>query len=292
MKLRRTGLLLALAIAVLCIGIDASGANDIAQVASATWWSKRPAAMPTTGATSFEVASGVDGDESVAGLRVLVHGTVTKATLTISEAANQPTAISAPKLQVCTTSGAVMAGPNPGAYTDAPKADCDKGASALARDDKGNWSADVTSWLTGAINEVHLMVVPAPDKTLPVPPTFFVQFATSRITAEGTPDVTTPVAASAPPKGPPAGKTTVTAAPSRSTASAPVSTPATVPTPTPTSVAATPTPQRLGGIPVSSTTKKKQWGKLVWVLPLSALIAFGWVLGRKSLLERGLLASS
>lgn len=296
MKLRRTGLLLALATTVLIVGVDARGAGEVAKVDSAMWWSKRPgaAAMPTTGATSFEVASGVDGDESVAGLRVLVHGTVTKATLIISEAANQSTSISVPKLRVCKTSGGWTNGPNPADYAAAPKPECDKGSVALARDDKANWSAEVTQWLTGAVSEVHLMVVPAPDTTLPVPPTFFVQFATARLDAQGTPDVTTPVAAPVvPPKAPAAGRTTSPTVPSRTTPTAPAGS-ATPPTtvPTPTAGVATQTPQRLGGVPVSSTTKRKQWGKLVWAIPLSALLAVGWVYGRKTLLERGLLATN
>ncbi|HEV3227685.1 MAG TPA: hypothetical protein VGZ52_12650 [Acidimicrobiales bacterium] len=291
MRRHRVALLLGVAAMLLVIAVEAQGADDVAKVDKVGWWSKRPAAQPTTGPTSFEVANGVDGAESIAAVRVLIFGSVTKGTLIISEAANQTTSISVPKLQVCQTDTPWILTKNPGAYADAPKPECDKGAIALVRDDKGNWSADITNWLTGARSEVSVMVVPAADTTLPVPPTFFVQFATSRLEASGTPDVTTTTGA---PKSPavvaPSGGGTVTPVPSHSTP-APVTTPAAPTTaPTPTTVAASQTPKRLGGVPVASTTKRKQWGKLVWVVPLSALIAFGWVLGRKSLTERGALA--
>src|SRR5207248_1535499 len=82
-------------------------------------------------------ARGVDGNESVAAIKILIYGSVTKATLVISEAANQTTAVSVPKLQVCKTDGAWTVTGNPGPYKDAPAPNCAAAAAPLTRDDKG-----------------------------------------------------------------------------------------------------------------------------------------------------------
>lgn len=296
MMQRRAFALLAFATLLLVVAFDAQGASDVAKVDKVGWWSKRPAAQATTGPTSFEVASGPDGNESVAAVRILIYGTVTKATLVVSEAANQTTAISVPKLQACRTDTPWILTKNPGPYTDAPKPDCTSGAVALARDDKGNWTGDITAMLTGPLSERSVMVLPAEDKSLPVPPTFFLQFATARVEADGTPDV-------APASSPPTTVASAGAAPSR-TVTPPPATAAPRPTSasTPTTAAVTPTtaaktdaaavPTRLGGTPVNAASKKKQWGKLVWIVPLSAIIAVGWVLTRKALTDRDLLAAN
>src|SRR3954468_7619976 len=186
MTRRRAFALLGVVVLVLAFAFEANGASDVAKVDKVNWWSKRPAAQPTVGDSSFEVASGPDGNESVAAIRVLIFGSVTKATLVISEAANQTTAVSVPKLQACQTGQWTTLNTSPGPYASALKPDCSK-AVALTRDDKGNWTGDITAMLQGAFNERDVMVMPAEDKTLPVPPTFFVQFATSRVEADGPP---------------------------------------------------------------------------------------------------------
>jgi len=295
MNRRRALALLVVAGLVLAFAFEANGASDVAKADKANWWSKRPGAQPTTGATSFEVASGPDGDESVAAIRVLIFGSVTKGTLVISEAPNQTTAISVPKLQACQTSQWTTLNTSPGPYAQAPKPDCSKQV-ALTRDDKGNWTGDITSMLQGALNERDVMVMPAEDKTLPIPPTFFVQFATARVEADGTSDVSPPpsspktsVAVVAPsshsstPSGP-------VSAPSRVTATPPTAPAAPPPTTAPAKTTAQPVPARIGGPPVNAAAKKKQWGKLTWILPLSAAIAVGWGLLRKFLIERNLVA--
>jgi hypothetical protein len=43
---------------------------------------------------------------------------------------------------------------------------------------------------------------------------------------------------------------------------------------------------------VNAAAKRKQWGKLGWIVPLSAVLAFGWILFRKFLIERDLFAST
>lgn len=275
--------------------LEANGASDVAKVDKVNWWSKRPAAQPTVGDTSFEVASGPDGNESVAAIRVLIFGSVTKGTLVISEAPNQTTAVSVPKIQACQTSQWTTLNTSPGPYAQAPKPDCTSPV-ALTRDDKGNWTGDITPMLQGAFNERDIMVMPAPDKTLPIPPTFFVQFATARIEADGTPDVTTtvpsaPKAVVTPPSAHSSTPSGPVSAPSRVTTAPPVSA-APPPTTAPAAAAAQPVPTRIGGPPVNAAAKKKQWGKLTWIVPLSALIAFGWVVIRKAFIDRNLFAST
>jgi paraquat-inducible protein B len=43
---------------------------------------------------------------------------------------------------------------------------------------------------------------------------------------------------------------------------------------------------------VNAAAKRKQWGKLTWIVPFSAAIAFGWILFRKYVIDRRLLAST
>jgi hypothetical protein len=227
----------------------------------------------------------------VAAIRVLIYGSVTKATLSISEAPNQATAVSVPKLQACPTSSPwqLPSSPGtPGAYADAPTPQCDQATIPLARDDKGTWTGDVTALLAGKRSEMSLMVVPAPDKTLPVPPTFFVTLATSRVAADGTPDVTQ--AHVVPPPPPPAATPSVSApthspsiTPSSPAATPITTTPATTPTTEPT---ATSIPDRLGGTRVNSTHPPKAWGKLLWIIPLSAIAAMAWARARRVIVER------
>ncbi len=291
MMRRKAGLVGIMTLLLAFVAIEAHGADDLVKVGNVGWWSKRPAAQPTAGPTSFEVASGIDGDESVAALRLLIYGSVTKATLTITEAPNQATSISVPKLQVCPTDTPWVITTSPGAYADAPKPACDRVALPLTRASTGAWTADVTGLLSGARSEVSVMVVPAPDSTLPVPPTFFVQFATSLVSADGTLDSpltppTVPVAAPPAQSGGSANAPRPAVTPA--TATPATATPATAPTPTTTAAP----PSRLGGVRVASTHKPKQWGKLVWVLPLSALLALGYARLRRVLLERGVVAAT
>ena len=291
MRRRRLVALAGLAGLLLLVAVAAQGASDIAGVDKVGWWTKRPGAQPLSGPTSFEVASGPDGDESVAALRILIFGSVTKATLSMSEVANMGTAaISVPKLQVCRTDTPWVLTTNPGAFADAPKPSCGGGSAPLTRDTTGNWSGDVTSMLAGNRSEISLMVVPTPDTTLPVPPTFIVDIATSRVTTEGTPDLS-------PSASPPTTQAVVTV-PARG-ASPPPPAPATItpstsvaaPAPTTTAPASV-VPPRLGGNRVASTKKRNDWGKLFVLVPLSAIAAFGWVFGRKYATERGTLASA
>jgi len=291
MKRRRLAMMGSVAALLLVVAYAAQGASDVARVGNVGWWSKRPAAQPIPGPTSFEVASGPDGAESVAALRILIDGSVTKGTLILTEVANMGTAaISAPKIEVCITDTPWVLKTNPGPYTEAPTPACDKGRSPLVRDASGTWTADITSMLVGSRSEVSVMVVPAPDSTLPIPPTFIVDVATSRVETEGEPDVvpTTEPAVVAPPVNPSGPAQT----PTRPSGPAVTTPAAVVTTPTTTAAPAAVVPKRLGGQRLASTSKPKHWARLIYLIPLSALLACGWVLGRKFAVERTQLASS
>ncbi len=280
----RSALVVGVAAWLLSWALQAFAAADIVHIAAVGWWSKRPGASATVGDGSFEIASGIDGPESVAAFRILVTGSVTKATLVLTEASNPLTFV--PKLQACPTDTPWVLPTNPGNYADAPHAACDRLSIPLTRDPaKAIWTGDVTGVVGGALSETSLMVVPAPDATLPVPPTFFIDFAAPRVDADGTPDVTTttqaaapapPVTASAAPRPPSVG----THATAPTTAPAPATTAVTQPVARPT------TPARFT---VPSTHRHKPWGKLGWIIPLTAAIAFGYTYARKTLAERGLV---
>lgn len=284
MTRRRTALLGVVAAVLFVVAIAAQGASDIARLGNVGWWTKRPAAQPIPGPTSFEVASGPDGAESVAALRILIDGSVTKATLVLTEVPNMGTAtINVPKVEVCITDTPWVLKTNPAAFADAPTPACDKARAPLARDQAGTWTADVTSMLAGSRSEVSVMVVPAPDTTLPVPPTFIVDIATSRVDTEGQPDVvpTTAPAVVAPPVSP-SGPSQLPTRPS-----SPIATTPTVAPPTPTTAApVAAAPKRLGGPRLASASKPKHWARLVYLVPLSALLGCAWVLGQKFALER------
>jgi hypothetical protein len=284
-KLRLGAVALVAAIG-LGVAYQAQGAADVAHIGFVGWWSKRPAAMPTKTDTGFEIANGVDGPESIAAFRILINGDITKATLVLTEESDTSSvAVSTPKLQVCPTDSPWLK-INDGKYADAPKPSCDS-PIALTRDAaKLTWSADVTGLLAGPRSELSLMVVPAPDASLPVPPTFLVTFTTPRIDATGTPDIAPTTAASKPAvTAPTSGSSSPVAAP-HVTPKVPTGTPATAATAPPTTAApapqqqaAAPTPARFA-VP-GSKRGPKPWGKLVVLVPLSLLASAAYTIARK-----------
>ena len=150
---------------LLVVAIAAQGANDVARVDNVGWWSKRPAAQPISGPTSFEVASGPDGDESVAALRILIDGSVTKATLSLTEVANMGTAaISVPKLAGVPHRHALGAHDEPRRLRRRAEAILWRARRTLPATPPVRGPADITSMLAGNRSEVSLMVVPRPTR--------------------------------------------------------------------------------------------------------------------------------
>jgi hypothetical protein len=276
------------------LAYQANGAADVAHIDFVGWWSKRPGAMPTKTDTGFEVgSSGVDGTDSVAAFRILINGDIKSATLVLTEESDTASiGISTPKLQLCPTSTPWLK-VNDGKYDDAPKPDCSS-PIAMTRDaTKLTWSADITSLLAGPKSELSLMAVPAPDDSLPVPPTYFITFTTPRIDATGTPDVKEPTPAAAG-HGPAVTSAPVASKPSSAprvttkapTAPGPTAAPAapatSAPAAAPQQQAAAPTPARFGA--PANQKASKQWGKLIVLVPLSLLAGAAYTLARRRLI--------
>lgn len=258
----------------------AQSSPDLVSVDKVGWWTRRPGAMAYGNANLFEVAAGVQGDESVAALRVLIRGDITKATLTLAESDAPLAQINPGKLRVCTTSVPWLV-TDGGAFADAPKADCSRAVELTRTADVNNvgaWTGDVTAMLAGARSETSLMVVPSPDPAAVVPPTYYIKLA-ARIDAEGTSDApppTTPpeVAPVIPSSGGGGGATTLPhVTPATGTTATPVTAPAggtTTPTTAPKRFALASAPKEV-----------KHWGRLFWLLPLAAIGGALFTGGRK-----------
>lgn len=268
---------------------DADPVLRIADVSQVGWWTQRPGAQPV-GEGKAEVASSVRGNESVAALRVLIRGEITKATVVLAETDAPLSAVSPGQVRVCTTQQPWLM-VDGGKWADAPKPDCGQGVELTrATDPTGAaaWSGDVTSLLAGPRSEVSLMIVASEKQSSALASNWFFTFA-PRITAEGTPDVPSTTVPAAPPSTVISG-----GAP---TVPRVTSSPATVaPTPT-TAVAAVATPAPADANQprrfqvTSSHRSGKPWGKLIWpLLPLAALLAFAYTFGQQYVRERSVAA--
>jgi hypothetical protein len=264
----------------------ARSSTDITLVETVGWWTKRAGAQPTGNPANFEVAAGVQGDESIAALRVLVRGDIRKATIVMGEADAPFKALTTPTLRVCPTSDPWRLQPklDGGAYADAPKPDCTNAVELTRTKDpagNGSWSGDVTRFLAGARSEVSLMVVPLPDPKAVLSPAYWVKFL-ARVDAEGTPDVK-PISTPTPPTSPAVSNTP---APPRVAAPAgPVAPATTAPPPTSTPSTAVAAPPKRFAV-VTASHQNKPWDKLFVLIPLAAIGAALFTGGRKYWAER------
>jgi hypothetical protein len=174
-----------------------------------------------------------------------------------------------------------------GKWADAPQPDCSH-AVELTRvtdaNDVGSWSGDVTAILKGSRSELSLMVVPSTDQGSPLTANWFVTLV-PRIAAEGTPDVPETTTSSTTPPPPAAGNTGGTVSSPRVPSSSPA--PTTTPTTTTQQAAAAPPAEPKRFQVASSNAPSKPWGKLIFpLLPLSALLAFGYTYARRYLENR------
>jgi hypothetical protein len=260
----------------------AQSSADLTIVDKVGWWTRRAGAQPTGNPANFEVAAGVQGEESIAALRVLIRGDVTKATLVMGEADAPFKDLTTPTLQVCTTAvpWLVVDG---GAYADAPKPDCSNAAPLTRTKDpagNGSWSGDVTRFLAGSRSEVSLMVVPAPDKAAVLPPTYWVKFL-ARVDAEGTPDAKPAASSITTPTSPAANSATQ---PRVTAPAGPIAPATTAAPPTTAPASAVATPRRF--TVATASHQKKPWGKLFVLLPLAAIAAALYTGGRKFWAQR------
>jgi len=262
-----------------------SAAPSLTLVDKVGWWTRRPAALPTENPANFEVAEGVQGDESIAALRVLIRGDITRATLVLGEADAPFKDLEEGKLRVCTTAEPwiVVDG---GKWDDAPTPDCGAAVELTRTADpagNGSWAGDVTNYLAGARSEVTLMVLPSPDAAVPLPTTYWIKFL-ARVDAEGTPDLQPPAV----PTVPTAPLANVPPAPALTTPAGTV-TPATTAAPPTTVAAAAPPvaePPKRFAVATPRKTPPKPWGKLFILVPLSAIGAALFTGGHKFWAQR------
>jgi hypothetical protein len=140
-----------------------------ATISETGWWSRSPGTATPAG--GFEVAKSLEGDLSVAALKVQVEGTVTSALVVLVEAPGGVNAESG-VIEACPTTGDWKAAA-PGALEDAPPAQCDQGKVALTRNGgAGTWTGDLAPLLARG-GTVGILLKPgvATAVVAPTPPT-------------------------------------------------------------------------------------------------------------------------
>lgn len=194
MSTRRTLTGASMALASLGL-LGGTAAADGDPPAAVGWWTRAPgaSAAPDGG---FEVAALGSEPASVAALRFDVSGTPTAATLTLVESGGTVTPATA--LQVCTTT-APWEPANPGAYDDAPEADCAAAVDLTRDEEAAEWTAEVGSLLAAG----SLMIVPAdtPGGGSPLDPGFRVTFSEAALAVVATPSVSSSPAFAQPTPG-------------------------------------------------------------------------------------------
>jgi hypothetical protein len=167
--MRRVRTALAVGLAGAAIGFallpgDVS-AQAAASVAEVGWWSRQPAVVP---GSAFEVARAPDGDVSVTAIRIRVDGQPSSAQLQLAEV--QTTG--SPSLQVCPTLATwTPPSPPPGTWDARPAPTCGATPVRLVHNDVQKiWSVDVRSFLAPGQPTVSVMIVPAPDESVTIPP--------------------------------------------------------------------------------------------------------------------------
>ncbi len=294
---RRAGGVTALVVALVLLAVPGLQRADAeATVPAWGWWTDRPTAPPAgeagegqpVGAAAVEVASGVDGT-SVAALRVTGTGVVDEAVLVLAESQPGGPDVS---VDVCSVS-APFTPTDGGALDDAPGQDC-LGAITVERDPATQtWRAEVTRLVSGT-DDVTLLLVPgaAPVEGLPIGgATAVVRFGGVALEVQGggvaptttaAPTTTTPVtspppATVAPPTPAPASPSfspTPTIAPTTTApAVEPVSPPVDADTADELSV-----PSLTAG-PISGGDDGAPWIRLGLLVPLSAAVGYGTVIG-------------
>ena len=175
--------LVSFAVVLVVSASTAASGQSSADITQVGWWSRRPGAaeLPEGG---FEVAWGVQGEESVAA--VLVVGGIEEpdeVLLILNESAE--TNVDSAAIRVCTSATTWQAA-NPGAYEDRPTANC-AAATQLGRDSStSRWIADVTAFV--APGPVSLMLVPVEtpvDENLPVAAPYQVTFSGAQLRVSG-----------------------------------------------------------------------------------------------------------
>lgn len=281
------------ALVLLATGI--AGALDGDPPANSGWWSQAPgaASQPDGG---FQVAALAGQPVSVAALRFSTPSGVTSATLTLQEA-DGGFVTPASSVQVCKTTDPWEPA-NPGAYEDAPTPDCSAG-SLMTRDAAALvWSADVASLLPTLGGESSLMIVPGETAGggSPLDPGYSVTFTAAALAVTAAPGTTVGPATTlytAPPTPsggggggspsftPPGAVTPTTLAPT---------TPDTAPADdAPATGEAFQPPGLAGGATPGGGGDDQPWERLLFLVPISAILGIGTVYGKRVLAQRGIV---
>ena len=166
MRRLRAALLAGLAAAgvVAAMGPSRVVAQADAAVAETAWWSRQPTNAP---GTAFEVGQAPDDAISVAAFRIRVGGQPTRAELQLTEIQTTGTA----SMEVCPTASPWTAG-GPKAWDDGrPQPSCPATPVRLTHNEiQRLYTVDVLAMLPPGQQSVDLMVVPAKDESLTVPP--------------------------------------------------------------------------------------------------------------------------
>lgn len=270
------------AVGTVLMGIAAPSAADVAIVETA-WWSDSPTASAPEG--GLVVGASMTGTSSVGAIRVGVGRGVRSATLTLVETGGRNQ--DAGGIQACVAADDWSAGPG-GSLDDAPEWSCVDPPIELTRDG-GRWTADVTPLLAGRSGAASIMVVPADDLdlTATLGLGFEAQFGRPALQATEEPppaplpsstSTTAPPAAPPPAVAPPTPGPTPQPRPAQPPAFDTPGAPATVETipaaePSPTTTT-TPPPvdEQAAPLPLDEPSDGKPWGRLLFYLPLSAVV--------------------
>lgn len=280
------------ALVLLVTGI--AGALEGDPPSNTGWWSQNPGAaeQPDGG---FQVASLAGQPVSVAALRFAPPSGVTSARLTLQEA-DGGFVTPASTIQVCRTTEPWEPA-NPGAYEDAPTPDC-AAAVPMTRDAEALvWSAEVASLLPTLGGEATLMIVPGETAGggSPLDPGYSVSFTEAALAITAAPGTTvgpaTTLYTAPPPSSGGGGSSFTPPGPAIPQTTIAPTTPDTAPGDAdPATGEAFQPPSLSGGAePGGGGGADQPWERLLFLVPLSALIGVGAMYGKRTLAQRGVL---
>lgn len=271
-----------------------ASALDGSPPANVGWWSRDPSAsaQPDGG---FQVAGLANEPVSIAAVRFSTPSGVVTANLSLQESGGFVTPASS--LQVCKTIEPWEPA-NPGAYDDAPAPDCTAPVT-LERDAEAMvWSAPVGALLPSVGGDTTLMILPAESAGggSPLDPGFQVTFSEAALAVVSAPGTTSgpsttfssgSLGGTGGGGGGGSSSFTPPPPPTPTTTAAPT-TPDTAPE-APASGDAFQPPALAGGATPGGGGSDQPWERLLFLVPLSALIGVGMTYGKRVLQERGVL---
>lgn len=279
-----------LLVAALALGfaaaLPAPASADTGPPVALGWWTRRAGAT-ARGDGGFELAAGVQGEESVAALRLAVPADATSVRLVVTEAAGAVPSDTAFRACPAVSSWDPA---DAGAWDARPTADCDAGSVDAAAESSGRWALDLTAFAASATGPtIDVVLLPTPPEAVPGFGTSFGFTAAFTAAEVATDRPTTAVAAGASPRPASAAATTATPPASLPARTPIVAVPAVGPALPPPSARTTPTSTSAalvgGGGPgeaiaapmfdLARSDDDRPWGRLLVLVPLSAATGLG-----------------